>query len=238
MLTGDPKILSIAFLGGIIPSLLWLWFWVKKEEKEPEPKIILLMIFLMGMVAVVFVLPIQKFIQENIGSREFQIILWAGAEEMIKYLAVMIILFKATRVHEPIDWPIYMITAALGFAALENALFLKQSLSLDQTTVGLFTAASIGQLRFLGSTLLHAVSSGILGIGLGISIYMTKFKRKLYIFIGLVLAIALHSVFNFFIMKIRLDDGNGFLEILKVFAFLWVVTIIVMLLFEKIRRMN
>ena len=150
----------------------------------------------------------------------------------------MFFIFTTTHADKPIDWPIYMITAALGFAALENALFLRQSLSLDQTTVGLFTAASIGQLRFLGSTLLHAVSSGILGIGLGISIYMKGFKRKWYIFMGLILAIALHSVFNFFIMKIDIDNGNSLLEVLKVFAFLWVVTIIVMLLFEKVRRMN
>jgi len=116
----------------------------------------------------------------------------------------------------------------LGFAALENTLFLIKPLLLDQAIVGLLT----GQLRFLGSTLLHAVSSGIIGITLGLSFYMEWFKRKWYLLTGFILAIALHSAFNFFIMK---NDGSDFL---RVFAFLWVVTIIIMLLFEKLRRMS
>ena len=228
MLTNDPKILGLAFLGGIIPSLLWLWFWLKEDKKNPEPKGLLSIVFIVGMIAVVFVLPIQKFIQTHVGSNEWQLALWASSEEIIKYLAVAIVLYKTNHAEEPIDWPIYMITAALGFAALENALFLIKPLSLGATMVSLLT----GQLRFLGSTLLHAVSSGIEGIAMGISLHMNGFKKKWHLLIGLISAVALHSIFNFFIMK---NNGSDFL---KVFAFLWVVTIIIMLLFEKIRRMN
>jgi len=237
-MTSDPKILGLAFLGGIIPSLLWLWFWLKEEEKKPEPKGLLVIVFIVGMIGVVCVLPIQKFIQAHINSANGQIVLWASAEEIIKYLAVMVVLYRTTYIAEPIDWPIYLITAALGFAALENALYLINPLLLNQTTVGLFTAISLGQLRFLGSTLLHTVSSGILGIMLGISLHMGGFKKKYYVVIGFILAIALHSVFNFFIIKANVNDGGFFLEVLRVFGFLWVVTIILMLLFEKVRRMN
>ena len=226
-LTSDPKILGLAFLGGLIPSLLWLWFWLKEEE-NPEPKILLTIVFIMGMVAVVIVLPIQKFIQTQISSPEGQLVLWASAEEILKYLAVLIVLYRTNNASKPIDWPIYLITAALGFAALENALFLVKPFSISGTTVALLT----GQLRFLGSTLLHTISSGTIGIAIGISFYMEGFKRKWFLFVGFLVAIALHSAFNFFIIR---NKGNDFL---KVFAFLWVVTIIVMLLFEKVRRMS
>ena len=148
--------------------------------------------------------------------------------EIMKYLVMILILYKSKYIKEPIDYAIYIITVALGFAAFENMLFLIKPLSLNQTIVGLLT----GQLRFLGSTLLHSVSSGIIGISLGLSFFMNKEKEKLYLFGGLILAIALHSTFNFFIIENR---GNDFL---KVFAFLWVVTIIIMLLFEKLRRMS
>ena len=63
MITNDPKILSIAFLGGIIPSLFWLYFWLKEKEGKPEPRGLLAMVFLLGMISVMLVLPIQKFIQ-------------------------------------------------------------------------------------------------------------------------------------------------------------------------------
>lgn len=227
LLTTDPKILGIAFLGGVIPSLLWLWFWLKEEE-HPEPKGLLTIVFIMGMLAVIFVLPIQKFIQSQVNTHEMEIILWASAEEIFKYLAVLAILYRSNNASKPIDWPIYLITSALGFAALENALFLVKPLLSEGTTVSLLT----GQLRFLGSSLLHTVSSGLIGIAIGLSFFMDEFKKKFFLFVGFIVAIALHSTFNFFIIR---NNGTDFL---KVFAFLWVVTIIVMLLFEKVRRMS
>ncbi len=230
-MTNDPKTLGLAFLGGIIPSLLWLWFWLREDKKNPEPKGLLTIVFIMGMAAVALVLPIQKAIQDSVSSPDAQLILWASAEEIMKYIAVLAVVYRTNFADEPIDWPIYLITAALGFAALENALFLMKPLSLDQTTVSLLT----GQLRFLGSTLLHTVASGILGIAIGISLRLSWFKRQWHLLVGFLFAIALHSLFNFFIIR---SGSQDFLEILKVFGFLWVVAIIVMLLFEKVRRMN
>ena len=228
ILTTDPKILGLALFGGIAPALFWLWFWLREDNQKPEPKGLIATIFFIGMISVIVVIPFQKFIQSNVTSHDWQIIGWASIEELVKYFGVVILLYKTKFVDEPIDWPIVLITVALGFAALENSLFLIKPLSLGQATVGLLT----GQLRFLGSTLLHAVSSGIVGIALGLSFYMGKYVKKLYLFAGLILAIALHSTFNFFIME---NDGNNFLRVL---GFLWVVTIIIMLLFEKLRRMS
>lgn len=228
MLTGDPKILGLAFLGGIIPSLLWLWFWLKEDKRKAEPKGLLTICFVMGIIAVFFVLPIQKFVQSAVSSQQLKIVLWASSEEIMKLLVVMVILFKTRYIDEPLDWPIFLITAALGFAALENTLFLIKPLSLGQVTVGLLT----GQLRFLGSTLLHAVSSGIIGVSLGLTFHAERYKKKWYLLAGILIAITLHSLFNFFIME---NSGSNFLEVL---AFLWVVTIIIMLIFEKLRRMD
>lgn len=229
LLTSDPKILLIAFLGGIIPSLLWLWFWLKEDEEHPEPKGLVTIIFIMGMIAVILVLPIQKFIQDHISSYEGKLVLWASVEEILKYLAVLVILCKTNNTDKPIDWPIYMITAALGFAALENMLFL---LKIFPSSIGITSSLNTGNLRFLGANLLHTISSAIVGISIGISFFMKKWERNCFLFVGFLIAIALHSAFNFFII---INDGNNFL---KVLAFLWVVTIIIMLLFEKVRRMS
>jgi len=229
ILTSDPKTLLVVFLGGIIPSLFWLWFWLKEDEEHPEPKVLVTIVFIMGMIAVMLVLPIQKFIQDHIGSYEGKLVLWACAEEILKYLAVLIILCKTHNADKPIDWPIYLITAALGFAALENMLFL---LKIFPSSIGTTLSLSTGNLRFLGANLLHTISSAIVGISIGVSFYMKKWERDCFLVAGFLIAIALHSAFNFFIIR---NDGNDFL---KVLAFLWVVTIIIMLLFEKVRRMS
>jgi len=224
----DPKTLLIAFLGGVIPALIWLWFWLREDKRKTESKSLLTILFILGMIGVIVVLPIQKFIQSHVGAETWQLVLWASAEELIKYTAVMLILYKTNYIDEPLDWPIYFITVALGFAALENMLFLIEPVSQSNSIVGLLT----GQLRFMGSTLLHAIATGTIGIAFGLSFYMKGQRRIIYVLGGIFIAITLHSVFNFFIMK---NNGSDFL---KVYAFLWVVTIIVMLLFEKLRRMS
>jgi RsiW-degrading membrane proteinase PrsW (M82 family) len=229
-LINDPKILIMALLGGIIPSLLWLWFWLREEE-DGEPNMLIAVVFIMGMISVIVVLPVERFIQTHISSSNSQIILWASVEEIFKYIAVFVIIYKTDRANKPIDWPIYMITAALGFAALENTLFLIKPFSTGEPVLALLTATSLDQLRFIGANLLHTVASGTIGIAIGISFFMNKISREWFLFIGFLVAISLHSAFNFFIIK---NDGNT----LKVFSFLWVVTIIVMLLFEKVRRMS
>lgn len=226
---GDLKIFAIAFfLGGLIPSLFWLWFWLKEDEENPEPKVMLAIMFAMGIASVAFVLPIQKFIYAHVGSYEGKLVLWATTEEALKFIAVLLVIWGTNRANEPIDWPIYLITAALGFATLENTLFLVKPISLDGTTVALLT----GHLRYLGSTLLHSVASGIIGIAMGVSFFMNGFKKAFFVFIGFLVAVTLHSVFNFFIIR---NNGSDFL---KVFAFLWAATVIVLLLFEKVRRMS
>ncbi len=226
-ITNDPQILATALLGGILPSLLWLWFWLKEDEKKPEPKGLLAGVFFLGMISVVIAVPIQQFVRSIFHSYASDIILWATIEEIVKFLAVVVMIRKSY-FDEPLDWPIYLITAALGFAALENAMFLIKPLALGQSTVSLLT----GQLRFLGSTLLHTVSSGIFGVFLGLAFGSTKAKKRLYFFIGLFLAITLHSVFNFFIMG---EAGN---EIFRALGFLWISAVVVMLLFEKVRRLS
>ena len=139
----------------------------------------------------------------------------------------MIIILGSNIVDRPIDYPMYFIAVALGFAALENVLYLLHPIAVDGTIVGLLT----GNLRFLGSTLLHLIASGMIGSALGLSFY-TRQYRAIYLLCGLACAIVLHSTFNFFIMK---GSGENFLS---VFGLLWVVAIISILIFEKLKRMG
>jgi len=97
-----------------------------------------------------------------------------------------------------------------------------------KTTVSLLT----GNLRFLGATLLHATSSAFVGVALGLAFFKKAAVKGLYLLGGLIFAIALHTAFNFYIIR---DGGENFL---RIFAFLWVVTIIIILILEKLRRMG
>lgn len=224
----DPKTLILAILTGIIPALIWLWFFHREDKEHPEPIGLIIICFVAGMLTTFFALPLERLAEKMVFDEKWQIISWSAIEEIIKYLMVIVVLNIKRVVRKPIDWPIYLITAALGFAAMENVMFLTRPDIVNNATVGILT----GQLRFLGSTLLHAVASGIIGIAIGLSCFKKKFTRTIYLFWGIILSITLHSAFNFFIIR---NNGGDFL---KIFAFLWVATIINLLLFEKLRRLS
>ncbi len=224
---GESHTLVYAILGGVIPALIWLWFWLK-EDTHKEPFGLLLASFVVGALSVIFVVPAQKYASTLFTNHHEMVIAWASIEEIIKFAVVTLVALGTKYMKDPIDFPIYFITAALGFAAFENVLFIIKPLNTGNMLVGFLT----GNLRFLGSTLLHAMASAIIGIGIGLAWDGSLLRKIFYGFLGLIGAISLHSVFNFFIMN------NAQENFLRVFGFLWVFTIINMLLFEKLRRMG
>jgi protease PrsW len=224
----DPKTLLYAIIGGGLPALFWLWFWLHEEDPEDrEPRGLITLAFILGALVVMVAVWLEKYSLNFVNDNTTQIIVWATIEELLKFAAIGLVLFKSNIIDEPIDYPMYFIATALGFAALENILYLLHPLQVNGTIVGILT----GNLRFLGSTLLHLIASGMIGSALGLSFYIKGFKG-IYLLGGIMCAIALHSIFNFFIMK---GSGENFLS---VFGFLWVVAIINILIFEKLKRMK
>jgi len=227
-LLSNPKTFLLAILSGAIPAIFWLWFWLREEDREEKEPIGLIIIsFIVGGLFVFLAVWLEKYSAQLIVNNNVQIIIWATIEELLKLIGVGIIIYGNQNVDQPIDYPMYFIATALGFAAVENVLYLLNPISVSGAVVGMLT----GNLRFLGSTLLHAISSAMIGSALGLSFYLNKY-RFVYLLIGIFCAIVLHSVFNFFIMK---GSGENFIS---VFGFLWVVTIINILIFEKLKRMG
>jgi len=212
----------IAILTGFVPPLMWLYIWLREDRKRPEPSGLLTVCFILGMVGVAVALPLQKIVQASNIPEDGKIIFWAIIEEGVKFLPVYFLAIRSRFNDEAIDPAIYLITAALGFAALEN---LAYALGPHQAS---FTVSMLnGGLRFFGASLLHVVASGCIGIFLGLAPRGTNWFFGLFGFIG---ATFLHSTFNFFIMK---DTTRTFFQ---VYGYLWVVTIITMLVLEKLRR--
>lgn len=229
LIAQQPKVFLYALLGGVMPAILWLWFWLREEDElNPEPRGLIILSFILGGISVVLAIGLEKFSLKFINDKNLQILVWAAIEEIIKLACVIMIIRSSDAIDEPIDYPMYFIAVALGFAAIENALFLVHPISTEGTLVGAIT----GNLRFLGSTLLHSISSSMIGIGLGLSYYRGWFYKKTYLVFGLITAIVLHTLFNFFIMK---GSGENFL---RVFGFIWIVAIINILIFEKLKRMG
>ncbi len=218
---------AIAFLIGLVPALFWLWFWLREDKKSPEPKLLIAISFIAGMAVVPLALPLQK-LAIDLYSGSNVMLAWVIIEEVLKYVVALFVILWNKAVDEAIDPIIYMIAIALGFAALENTLFV-----LNPITDGEYGAATItGSFRFLGSSLLHVLASATVGVMLALSFYRSNIVKLIYGTIGLFIAILLHALFNFFIME---SSGEG---ILIIFLFVWMGIIILFLLFEKIKLLE
>lgn len=218
---------AVAFLFSLIPAIFWLWFWLREDRKNPEPILLIIITFIAGMMVVPLVLPLQKLAIDLYSGSNIMFI-WVIIEEVLKYTAALIIILWNKAVDEPIDYIIYMIAIALGFAALENTLFILKPFSLEEYS----TVAVTGSFRFLGATLLHVLASATIGMFLAFAFFKSASIKLLYGTIGLSIAILLHALFNFFIMD---ASGGG---ILIIFLFVWMGIIMLFLLFEKIKLLE
>ncbi|MBZ1348960.1 MAG: PrsW family intramembrane metalloprotease [Candidatus Liptonbacteria bacterium] len=176
-------LLSI-LLGGI-----WLIFFLFEDRKRPEPPLMIAKTFVLGFFAVFVAAGLQGplnqvLIKMDIAQHSFlPLTVFSLIEEVVKFMVVFIFIRKSGFLDEPIDYMIYMITAGLGFATLENFLHLA---SLENY----YEIIELASLRFVGATLMHALSSGLLGY----------FWAKKKILLGIFAATLLHLAFNKFIL--------------------------------------
>ncbi len=221
--------LFVSLIGGILPVLIWLWFWRQEDRLHPEPRRQITLVFLCGMLSVILVLPVERIVFYLAGNSitPSTIALWALAEELFKFLAVYLAVFRSRDMDEPIDASLYMITGALGFSALENTFFLWNLVG-----DGLFIQSIItSNMRFLGATLLHTASSATIGILYGLAFYKRVGIKKAMLVLGLITAVALHTIFNLLIISAGED-------IFFVFAGIWFIVTFLIVAMEKVKKVH
>jgi len=219
-----------------LPPVLWLMFYLR-EDRHPEPKLLLLLTFVGGMMSVVLAIVGEcLFVQLTNGGSCRQGIDYSGQnmvtlflaiafiEEYAKYLVVKLLILRRKDFDEPVDAMIYLITAALGFAAVENVLF-AFPLFHENLRLGLEITTN----RFLGANLLHALSSAIVGFFLARA-WFSPYRHH-FVAIGIIIASLLHASFNYLILiRDGLPQGT-----LYVFLLLLMMAIVVFIDFERLR---
>lgn len=216
-----------AALGGIVPTFLWLWFWLS-EETHQNPAGLLFLAYLAGMGSLFIIMPMKLFVESFPFHPTEALVIYVILEELIKFGLVALITFQSRFLTDPIDYTIYLITGALGFSGLENTLYLLNPVIANNVSQTLIT----GNLRFLGATVLHTVTAGIMGIALGIAFYRGAFAKTFHLVFGLSFAIGLHTVFNYLILSETTRLTN--LAILGI----WFAAIIVFIVFRRLKALQ
>ncbi len=198
------SLLVIALIFGLLPGFAWLIFYFT-EEPHPEPKRLIALTFFAGIAFGFFTIAIEEIFSNTASGWGIQLtsilslLGLALIEEIMKFGAAYFAVGKSPLLDEPVEWMLYMIVAAMGFATLENIGAIT-NVSLAATQTALASAAfQTASLRFVGATLLHSLTSGIVGYHWALGIARKKLWRNLAI--GFAIATVLHAFFNYLILN-------------------------------------
>lgn len=235
---------ALAFL----PPLIWLLFYLH-EDRHPEPKHLLLLTFIAGIVSAIAAVAAELaffgrppvlagfFYRAYPRLLAFPSIVFLGVgliEEYLKYAAVRLVALSRRAFDEPVDAMIYLIAAALGFAAIENVFFivpLVESSFAGRLELAAFTGGvELTASRFLGANLLHALSSAI--VGYAVARHHFSPYRRHAIAIGVIVAGTLHALFNYFIISRDTIPP----AILLIILLLVLMAAVVFVDFERLKR--
>jgi RsiW-degrading membrane proteinase PrsW (M82 family) len=217
-----------AFLAGILPSLLWLFFFTREDAGHKKPRGIIFGCFIGGAIAVVLAIFAEKIIADSVADLTARYTLWAAFEEIVKFIVAGSIIFYTSAHEDPVDAMVYCASVALGFAAIENTLFILGPLSSGSVAQALITT----NMRFIGATLVHVVSSSLVGFFIGYVFYHKRWIKMLASLAGLAGAIALHATFNLSIINATSTDT------LRAFGWIWGAVVILIILFEEVKAVR
>jgi RsiW-degrading membrane proteinase PrsW (M82 family) len=224
----------------IIPGTIWLLFFLKKDNL-PEPKKQILKVFLCGVIVAIPVALVELWLLNelttlHLSSKVYYIIkglfVIGLTEEVFKYVAVRYSIFNTSHIDEPIDIPLYMIVGALGFATAENVLFF-----CTQEFLIIADPLILSFVRFVGATLLHALTSGTIGLFLVLAFHNLKL-RHFFITTGFTIAISAHAFFNFFLESSIIKETQGKVGYSSAFYALAIVYILFLLLSLCLRKVK
>ncbi len=183
-------------LCAVLPSLLLLWYFYKKDL-NPEPAKGLWITFVLGVLITVpagfvgsLADELRPFRAGPIFSGLFSAFLAAAVpEEILKYRVITRYSAKLKAFNEPMDGVVYGAAASLGFAALENFLYVAQG----------GWAVAIG--RALTAVPSHACLGAIMGYYVGQARFNPQSARPAEH--GLLSAIILHGLYDFPLLAIH-----------------------------------
>lgn len=230
-----------------LPPLIWLIFYLH-EDRHPEPKHLILLTFIAGIFSAIGAVAVElgllgkpivladgapvfnggviyRLYPLLLELRIFTLVSVAAIEEYLKYLAVKFAVLSRPEFDEPVDAMIYMVTAALGFAAIENIIFVVPVFK-DNVFSGLELTAN----RFLAANLLHALSSAIVGYFLARHVFSPW--RKHAVAAGIVIATVLHTLFNYLIITRETVPDS----LLLVVFLLTLMAVAVFVDFERLKK--
>ncbi len=188
-------LLYLSIPAAVAPALLILLFFYFQDRLRPEPTGFLLQVFFLGIISTIPLILLDLYLtrielynfKPQIVYELFVAFFQAGfCEELIKFLVVMVFVYRHRHFDEVTDGILYTITVSLGFASVENILYV----------VG--KPFNVALARALTAVPFHAVCSGVMGYYIGRAKF-ARVKRMEHrmLLTGFSIAVLIHGTYNF-----------------------------------------
>ena len=172
------------------PGIFWLWFFVRKDIYRPGPKRLLALTFFLGMVSTIpagimeYIFLDDSVMSGPAAALTMEMLFVVGpVEETAKFLAVRLVAFRSLYFDEPSDGLVYSVAASLGFASLENFLYVIEF------------GPEVMIVRAPLSTLAHVIFGSFWGYALG-SQRQEDARNSTPVFMGVATGAVVHGLFN------------------------------------------
>lgn len=177
------------------PCLFLLWYFYHRDKYEPEPKKKIIKIFLLGALMVIpaglLEFAIGGAVDALVGGIAHAFIMSffiiAPIEEVLKYFTVKQWIYRSQEFDEVMDGIVYTVAASLGFATVENILYVFQH--------GVQVAIARAFLAVPG----HAFFGALMGYYIGKAKF-NKEKETTYLLKGILLAVFFHGLYDFLLL--------------------------------------
>lgn len=182
------ELLAIAIAPGIAICL----FILHRDAYNKEPKLELIFSFLLGVLSVVPAIFIERQFYDyqdvsiaGIVLKAFIVV--ALTEEAVKYAVLRLYSFNRPSFDEPLDGIVYGVMVSMGFATMENILYVQQY------------GMMVGVQRMFLAVPAHATFGVLMGYFAGKAKFAAPGKRSRLLLTGLLWATFAHGCYDFFL---------------------------------------
>lgn len=179
----------------LAPVAIILFYVYFRDKYDKEPIGLLIKALVAGALTVIPVIFLENLLsslnpayEESVFAGFWHAFVVAGfSEELLKFGALYLLVWKSPHFNEKFDGIVYAVFVSLGFAAVENVLYVSSG--------GMETAIS----RAWSAVPAHAIFGVTMGYFFGIA-HMYPSLRKSYLRKALMIPILLHGIYDFILM--------------------------------------
>lgn len=185
----------------ILPGLLIAWFIYAKDKHDPEPHRRLAICFGLGALSTIPAIFMEIF-GGNFASISYDIVITfiyavvvvAGSEELVKFLFLKLYIYNHKDFNEPLDGIVYAMMIGMGFATLENILYVLNgppAVALEIALLRMFTAVPG-----------HAAFAVLMGYFVGLARFEQNPNNRIFLLVlGYLVPVISHGLYDFFLFQ-------------------------------------